>query len=204
MAHPGRNTVLTEKLDPSLLDEFDPFRRDASLDMFDPRNGPPYTPEFCSATAPRRSRATSASPTGPWSGWRFCASTPASACMTCRSWCTARWPTAQPGPEPGAFGSQGIHAMGRAYVANLIPASIGHYTSLRSWLSQWACAAPTATGRSGWSPSRCRCTSSTARPTRAATPAMRSRCTTASGTIAAASPALRAPAITSMASRRRS
>lgn len=28
--------------------------------------------------------------------------------------------------------------MGDPFVANLVPASIGHYTSLRSWLSPWS------------------------------------------------------------------
>ena len=46
MAHPGRNIVLTEKLDPAILDEHDPFKRDPALDMFNPENGPPYSTGF--------------------------------------------------------------------------------------------------------------------------------------------------------------
>ena len=45
-AHPGRPDVLTTWLDPSVTDEADPVSRDPALDMFDPRHGPPYAPDF--------------------------------------------------------------------------------------------------------------------------------------------------------------
>ena len=45
-AHPGRPDVLTNWLDASALDEFDPTRTDPALDMYDPANGPPYSEEF--------------------------------------------------------------------------------------------------------------------------------------------------------------
>ena len=45
-AHPGRADVLTDWLDPSVIDEFDPTKRDSSLDMYNPVNGPPYSIEF--------------------------------------------------------------------------------------------------------------------------------------------------------------
>jgi pimeloyl-ACP methyl ester carboxylesterase len=47
-AHVSRHGTLTEWLDPSILDESDPTRRDPELDLYDPDNPnqPPYPPEF--------------------------------------------------------------------------------------------------------------------------------------------------------------
>ena len=45
-AHPGRADVLTMWLDPSVTDESNPIDRDSSLDMYNPNNGPPFSPEF--------------------------------------------------------------------------------------------------------------------------------------------------------------
>lgn len=45
-AHPGRARTLAGMIDPAVLDENDPTRTDPDLDMFDPRNGPPYDREW--------------------------------------------------------------------------------------------------------------------------------------------------------------
>ncbi len=45
-AHAGRPEVLTDWMDPSVVDERDPFAADASLDPFNPDNGPPYNAAF--------------------------------------------------------------------------------------------------------------------------------------------------------------
>lgn len=47
-AHSGRPLSLTQSLDPSVGGENgnDPLHYDASLDMYNPANGPPYSPEF--------------------------------------------------------------------------------------------------------------------------------------------------------------
>jgi len=47
-AHAGRPLSLTQSLDPSVGGESgnDPLHYDAALDMYNPKNGPPYSPEF--------------------------------------------------------------------------------------------------------------------------------------------------------------
>jgi len=45
-AHPGRSRLFDEWLDPSVIDERDPYAADPALDMFNPENGPPFAPEW--------------------------------------------------------------------------------------------------------------------------------------------------------------
>lgn len=45
-AHEGRSTLMRNWLDPSLTDERDVLSVDAALDMYDGRNGPPFSPAF--------------------------------------------------------------------------------------------------------------------------------------------------------------
>ncbi|WP_326544008.1 alpha/beta fold hydrolase [Pseudorhodoferax sp.] len=139
MAHPGRNTVLTEKLDPALLDEFDPFRRDPALDMFNPDNGPPYTPAFLqryrAAQVARNDRITD------WAIERLAFLQTHTTGRVHDLPFVVHGTMADPrnldlGLEPSD--RKASTQWGEPYVANLIPASIGHYTSLRSWLSQWS------------------------------------------------------------------
>src|SRR6185295_19437666 len=49
-AHLSRATYLAESIDPSVLDENDPERRDPELDIYDPEcpHQPPYSAEFIS------------------------------------------------------------------------------------------------------------------------------------------------------------
>ena len=45
-AHPGRPEVLTAWMDGAVVDENDPVATDPDLDLFDERNGPPFSSEF--------------------------------------------------------------------------------------------------------------------------------------------------------------
>lgn len=45
-AHLGRSRLMRMWLDPAVLDELEPARRDPTLDMFNPSNGPPYPTDW--------------------------------------------------------------------------------------------------------------------------------------------------------------
>lgn len=45
-AHPGRPVAQTNCMDAAVLDEADIARTDPDLDLWNPKNGPPYSPEF--------------------------------------------------------------------------------------------------------------------------------------------------------------
>lgn len=134
MAHPGRAIVYTEWLDPAVVDEADPLRRDAALDMFDAANGPPYPAEFVAryrAAQLARSRRIAA-----WVRSRLAALGPGGDLPFVVHGTVAdprfRDITLDPSDRrPGTPWGDGL-------AANLAPASLGHHTSLRSWLSQWS------------------------------------------------------------------
>lgn len=138
MAHPGRAGVYTEWLDPAIVDEADPFTRDPELDMFDPRNGPPYSPEFVAryraAQVDRNARITA------WVRERLALleaddTLPDDMPFLVHGTCAdPRFLDLTIEPSDRPEGS----LWGDPQKANLIPASLGHATSLRSWLSQWS------------------------------------------------------------------
>lgn len=139
MAHPGRNIVLTEKLDPAITDEADPLVRDAALDMFNPDNGPPFSPAFLeryrAAQIARNERITL------WALERLNTLRISTGGKVDDLPFVVHGTMADPRnldltlePSDRAATTQ----WGEPYVANLVPGSIGHFTTLRSWLSQWS------------------------------------------------------------------
>lgn len=135
MAHTGRAMVYTEWLDPAITDEQQPFDRDASLDMFNPDNGPRYPPDFMvryrEAQVARNRRIT--------------------------AWVRAQLAALPDGVGDLPFVVHGTVAdprmvdlalepsdrqagtlWGEAWGADYSPTTLGHLTSLRSWLSQWS------------------------------------------------------------------
>ncbi|MET0133048.1 MAG: hypothetical protein ABW215_05595, partial [Kibdelosporangium sp.] len=146
MAHPGRATVYTEGLDPAITDEARPFDRDPALDMFAPANGPAYDAEFLdryrAAQIARNERITD------WALDRLAELT---------AYRREGRDGEQTGPDDLPFVVHGTAAdprfldlavdpsdrrpgtlWGDPWTANFQPASLGHLTSLRSWLSQWS------------------------------------------------------------------
>ena len=138
MAHPGRAIVYSEWLDPAIVDEHDPSQRDPSLDMFNPDNGPPYSPSFLARYRAeqlgRNRRITS------WVRERLAdlEKTPDQAqdlpFVVHGTTADPRFLDVTIDPSDRVPGTM----WGPPAEANLLPASLGHHTSLRSWLSQWS------------------------------------------------------------------
>jgi pimeloyl-ACP methyl ester carboxylesterase len=141
-AHPSRARLNTEWLDPAIVDEANPFQRDASLDMYDPSNAPPFTAEFIA-----RYRAAQLARNRRISRWAAATLDDITA--------PGHWPvglddlafvvhgtTADLRFLDGAIDPSdrqiGVTLWGAPTVANLMPAGISRVTTLRAWLNQWS------------------------------------------------------------------
>jgi fermentation-respiration switch protein FrsA (DUF1100 family) len=141
-AHPSRARLSTEWLDPAIVSETQPFERDPDLDMYNAKNGPPYSAEFIATY-----RAAQLARNRRISDW---------AAGQLRAYAAPdHWP---PGLEDSAFIVHGTTADLRALdgaidpndrllgfsfwgtpeVANFLPAGIGRTSTLRSWLNTWS------------------------------------------------------------------
>jgi pimeloyl-ACP methyl ester carboxylesterase len=130
-----------EWLDPAIIDEAVPFSRDPTLDAFNPDNGPPFSPEFVeryrTAQLARNRRITT------WAEQQLA-----------QLEHERHWPQ---GLDDLAFVVHGTSAdlrfldptidasdrppgtlWGNTEVTNYLPAGIGRYSSLRSWINQWS------------------------------------------------------------------
>ncbi len=140
-AHLSRAETLTEWLDPSVLDETDPDRRDPDLDIYSPDcpHQPPYDPSFVArfreAQRARNRRITD---------WALTLlnnlksrGTPEveRAFVVHRTMCDPRW--LDPTLDPNGRRPEWTY-MGHPLTVNVGPVGLARYTSLRSWLSQWS------------------------------------------------------------------
>ncbi len=136
-AHPGRPEVLTAWMDGSVTDENDPTKTDASLDPFNPDNGPPYSQEFIAryraAQKARNQRITD------WAKIELKrlndAGIPDRIFPLFRTWADLRFmdPAIDPSdrPCPGCY-------RGDPKIANRAPSGIGRANTLKTWLSMWS------------------------------------------------------------------
>jgi pimeloyl-ACP methyl ester carboxylesterase len=141
-AHPSRARLCAEWLDPAIHDEHQPFERDASLDMYDAANGPPFSPEFQG-----RYRAAQVDRNRRISQWaeqqlrtltrpgHFPAGLEDQAFVVQGTTADLRFLDGAIDPSDREIG---VSLWGPPAIANYLPAGIGRCTTLRSWLNQWS------------------------------------------------------------------
>ena len=140
-AHLSRAETLTEWLDPSVVDERDPDRRTLEFDIYDQAcpHQAPYAEDFV-----QRFRAAQIARNRKITAWcqawldtlRQRSTGEVERCFVVhRTMCDVRWldPRIDPnGRRPGWC------YLGDPRAANVSPAGLARYSSLRSWLSQWS------------------------------------------------------------------
>ena len=139
-AHPGRAQVLTDWLDPSVIDESDMTARDPALDMYNPKNGPPYDRDWLrgyrAAQLARNERITD------WALARIRAfdadpdpeAAKDAAFLVFRTAADPRFVDLTLDPSERKAGT----TRGSARASNNAVMHTGRLCSLRSWLSQWS------------------------------------------------------------------
>lgn len=135
-AHQGRPEVLTDWMDASVTDEWDPVATDESLNPFNPDNGPAYSPEFIvryrAAQRARNQRITD------WAKAELArlnaAGVPDRLFPLFRCWGDLRMMdgTIDPSERDTPMCYRGHPA-----IANRTP-SIGRANTLKTWLSMWS------------------------------------------------------------------
>lgn len=118
-AHLSRAETLTEWLDPSVIDELHPDKRDRKFDIYHPEcpHQPPFTQDFVKAFRERNDGEIER------------------AFVVHRTMCDVRW--IDPEIDPNGRKLNWTF-LGDPRVANAAPSGLGRYSSLRSWLSQWS------------------------------------------------------------------
>jgi pimeloyl-ACP methyl ester carboxylesterase len=140
-SHRSRHQLLTGQLDPSVLDELDPDRRDPALDLYDPANPaqPPYSADFLAtyrAAQIARGRRISAFAKDKLASLKAKGDEHGEHCFVVhRTMADPRWidPTVDPNQRKPNW-----TYLGDPRVANTSAAALGRFNSLRGWLSQWS------------------------------------------------------------------
>lgn len=135
-AHLGRPEVLTDWMDASVADEWDPIATDPALDPFNPDNGPPYSDEFVAryraAQRARNQRITD------WAKTELArlnaAGTPDRLFPLFRVWGDLR--CMDPALDPSTRKPRWCYR-GDPAIANRMP-SIGRMNYCKTWLSMWS------------------------------------------------------------------
>ncbi len=137
-AHLSRAQILSEWIDPSVIDEADPDRRDLELDIYNPKcpNQPPYSKDFIqtfrSAQLRRMRRRTE---------WvketlkKLKGDEMERGFVTYRTMCDVRF--MDPAVDPNDRKPRWCY-LGKPETANTGPVGIARFSTLRAWLSQWS------------------------------------------------------------------
>lgn len=140
-AHVSRAVTLTEWMDPSVLDETNPEKRDLELDIYSPDcpNQPAYSPEFVErfrAAQIARNRKITAEVQQRLEDFRKRGLHQEEyAFITHRTMCDVRWldATQDPNERPANW-----CYLGDPRVVNNGPVALARFNTLRGWMSQWS------------------------------------------------------------------
>ena len=140
-SHRSRHQLLTGQIDPSVLDELDPDRRDPALDIYDPANPaqPPYSADFLAAYRAAqiaRNRQISAWARDKLASLKARGGEHDEFCFVVhRTMADPRWidPTVDPNQRKPNW-----TYLGDPRVVNDSAAALARFNSLRGWLSQWS------------------------------------------------------------------
>ena len=140
-ANISRAQLLSQSIDPSVIDEHDPDRRNAELDIFDPRNPnkPPYSADYIAhyraAQMARVRRRTDHVREVLDRLRRAGGKELERGLLTHRTMADLRYrdPAVDPNDRP-----PGVCVSGDPESANSGPVGWARYSTLRSWLSQWS------------------------------------------------------------------
>jgi alpha-beta hydrolase superfamily lysophospholipase len=139
-AHRSRHVLVTEFLDPSILDEDHPDDRDPTLNLYDPRNPdkPPFSPQYVAryrAAQIERNRRITTRVQGRLAALRDQGRPDDEHCFVVQgTMADPRW--VDPSVDPNDRRPNWSY-LGDPRIVNDGPAGLARYTTLRGWLSQW-------------------------------------------------------------------
>lgn len=148
-AHISRAVTLTEWMDPSILDEDDPFNRDPGLNIYDPAcpDQPPYTDAFVArfrAAQIARNQRITARVQQALADLRAAGEPNAERAFTVHgTMADVRW--TDPSQDPSDRRPYECY-LGEPRIANDGPVGLARFATLRSWMSQWSYDHTNATG----------------------------------------------------------
>ena len=137
-AHLSRARMLSEWIDPSVIDESDPDTRDLELDIYDPKcpNRPPYSPEFVARfRAAQLARLRKKTQRVKETLQKLKGDELERGFVTYRTMCDLRF--MDPAVDPNDRKPRWCY-LGKPETANTGPVGIGRFSTLRAWLSQWS------------------------------------------------------------------